>query len=218
MTLAIFDLDNTLLAGDSDYLWGVFLCDIGVVKRDHYESENERFYDEYKSGKLDIMEFLSFSLRPLSQHSPEQLYQWREQFMEERISPLISDKARKLVEKHRDQGDTLLIITATNAFVTAPIAERFGISNLIATNPEMEGGRYTGKVEGVPSYQQGKVRRLNHWLKKQDESMQGSWFYSDSHNDLPLLEAVSHPVAVDPDDTLRKIAEERNWPILGLHQ
>lgn len=218
MTLAIFDLDNTLLAGDSDYLWGVFLCDIGVVKRDYYESENERFYDEYKSGKLDIMEFLSFSLRPLSQHSPEQLYQWREQFMEERISPLISDKARKLVEKHRDQGDTLLIITATNSFVTAPIAERFGISNLIATNPEMEGGRYTGKVEGEPSYQQGKVRRLNHWLKKQSESMQGSWFYSDSHNDLPLLEEVSHPVAVDPDDALRKIAEERNWPILGLHQ
>lgn len=216
MALAIFDLDNTLLSGDSDYLWGVFLGEQGIVDADFYERENERFYQEYKDGKLDIMEFLAFSLKPLSENNPEDLLRWRQQFIDSKIMPLISDKARQLVDKHRDQGDLLMIITATNAFVTSPIAELFGIEELIATDPEMIEGRYTGKVAGEPSFQHGKVKRLNNWLATKQHSLEGSYFYSDSHNDIPLLEKVNYPFAVDPDDTLRRHAEENRWPIISL--
>ncbi|MEJ2612908.1 MAG: HAD-IB family hydrolase [Candidatus Thiodiazotropha sp.] len=217
MALAIFDLDNTLLAGDSDYLWGQFLVEIGIVDREQYEQENERFYAEYKAGKLDINEFLLFSLKPLSKHSPDQLAQWRELFIEAKIIPIISTQAYQLVDKHRQAGDIPLIITATNAFVTAPIAERFGINHLIATEPETLDGHYTGAVAGEPSFREGKVNRLNAWLEEFKQTLEGSWFYSDSHNDLPLLEQVDHPVAVDPDQTLTEIAKQRNWPILQLH-
>jgi HAD superfamily hydrolase (TIGR01490 family) len=217
VSLAIFDLDNTLLAGDSDYLWGQFLADTGAVDRDQYEQENQRFFDDYKTGNLDIFAFLNFSLRPLSEHPMEILHAWRERFMREVISDLITPAAVELVARHRDQGDTLLIITATNSFVTRPIAERFGIDHLLATEPEIFDNHYTGRVAGTPCFQAGKVTRLNTWLESRHESMDGSWFYSDSHNDLPLLELVTHAVAVDPDEKLTTTANARGWPILRLH-
>ncbi|MET0067711.1 MAG: HAD family hydrolase [Candidatus Thiodiazotropha sp.] len=217
MALAIFDLDNTLLAGDSDYLWGRFLVEQGIVDGDEYERENERFFADYRAGNLDIYEFLRFSLRPLSRHSPQQLAEWRTLFLEQKIAPLITPEALQLVEKHRQAGDIPLIITATNSFVTAPIAKRFGIQHLIATEPETLDGHYTGEVAGEPSFREGKVNRLNDWLEDFEQSLEGSWFYSDSHNDLPLLEQVTHPVAVDPDQALAEVALERDWPVLHLH-
>ena len=216
MPLAIFDLDNTLLNGDSDHLWGVFLVSQGVVETEYYERENDRFMEEYNNGTLDILEFLRFSLKPLSQHPMAQLQAWHQQFMQECIRPIIQAKGEALIKKHRDQGDTLMIITATNAFVTAPIAEALGIKHLIATDPEIKDGRYTGEVSGTPSFQGGKVERLNQWLAATGADLQGSSFYSDSHNDIPLLEIVDNPVAVDPDEALSETAESRNWPIISL--
>jgi HAD superfamily hydrolase (TIGR01490 family) len=217
MVLAIFDLDNTLLAGDSDYLWGRFLVEKGVVDGDYYERENERFYSQYKAGDLDIHEFLRFSLAPLRNNPAERLHSLREEFIEQRITPLITVTAQQLVEKHRKAGDRLMIITATNAFVTRPIAERFGIGELIATEPETLNGHFTGEVAGEPSFREGKVSRLQQWLEENGETLRGSWFYSDSHNDLPLLERVDNPVAVNPDDTLAEVARSRQWPILRLY-
>ena len=216
MPLAIFDLDNTLLSGDSDYLWGQFLGEIGAVDRDSYERENERFYEDYREGRLDIMAFLAFSLKPLSQYPREQLDTWHRRFMQEKIEPLITPAAQRLVERHRADGDTLMIITATNAFVTGPIAARLDIPHLIATEPETQGDRFTGRVAGIPSFRDGKVRRLESWLAENAATLDGSWFYSDSHNDLPLLERVSHPVAVDPDPVLAEQARRRGWPLISL--
>jgi HAD superfamily hydrolase (TIGR01490 family) len=216
MTLAIFDLDNTLLSGDSDYLWGEFLCERNIVDSVRYREKNREFFEAYESGTLDIMKFLEFSLEPLSRNDPQNLARWLAEFMTEKIEPLITDKARRLVEQHRDKGDTLLIVTATNSFVTRPIASRFGIDNLIATDPEIAAGRYTGRVAGEPSFREGKVSRLRQWLGNNDETLAGSTFYSDSHNDLPLLELVDSPVAVDPDDILKAEAETRGWPIISL--
>lgn len=216
MALAIFDLDNTLLNGDSDYLWGQFLVEKGVVDGDSYEKENQRFYDEYKAGTLDIMEFLRFSLKPLAEHDMATLQDWHATFMQEKIIPIMQDKAHALVNRHRDAGDTLLIITATNSFVTAPIATAYGIDNLLATEPQQHEGRYTGEVNGTPCFREGKVERLNAWLTETGLDLDGSSFYSDSHNDLPLLEMVDTPVAVDPDDTLSNHAEQRGWAIISL--
>ena len=216
MALAIFDLDNTLLSGDSDYLWGVFLGEQGIVDADYYEQENERFYQEYKEGKLNIMEFLQFSLRALAENDLQNLLNWRQQFIDEKIRPIIPDSSLELIKQHEQKGDTLMIITATNAFVTRPIAELMGIRHLIATEPEFINGNYTGRVQGEPSFQYGKVKRLNAWLEGNHESLADSFFYSDSHNDIPLLEIVDHPVAVDPDETLRKHATQNQWPIISL--
>ncbi len=216
MALAIFDLDNTLLNGDSDYLWGRFLGDEGLVDAKSYELENKRFYDEYKAGTLDILEFLAFSLKPLSEHSMEELAALHEKFMHSVIRPLITPAARQLLEKHRRSGDFLLIITATNDFITTPIARELGVDDIIATNAEIKHERYTGRVAGTPCFREGKVLRLQEWLKREGRNLAQSWFYSDSHNDLPLLEQVSHPVAVDPDDTLADHASARNWPQLSL--
>jgi HAD superfamily hydrolase (TIGR01490 family) len=216
VTLAIFDLDNTLLGGDSDYLWGRFLVEKGLVDGVKYERENQRFYDEYKAGTLDIYEFLRFSLRPLSEHDMATLDEWHRQFMNEKIAPIMLPKAAALLEKHRAQGDYLLIITATNRFVTGPIAERLGVDELIATDPEIVAGRYTGNVSGTPCFQQGKVTRLEQWLTQSGHNLAGSYFYSDSRNDIPLLEMVAHPVAVDPDETLEDHAQLKGWPIISL--
>ncbi len=216
MSLAIFDLDNTLLAGDSDYLWGVFLAEQGIVDGALYERENERFYREYREGRLDIFEFLRFSLRPLAEHPLERLDRLRERFLEEKIDPIILPAAKALIERHRRAGDTPLIITATNSFVTAPIAERLGIDHLIATEPEMIAGRYTGEVAGIPSFQEGKVQRLHAWLESRELDLAGSSFYSDSHNDIALLRTVERPFAVDPDAQLAAYAQAHGWPIISL--
>ncbi|MAM04067.1 MAG: HAD-IB family hydrolase [Halomonas sp.] len=216
MSLAIFDLDNTLLSIDSDHAWGEFLLEQGAVDPVAYREANERFMADYNAGTLDMAAFLEMALKPLADNSPEQLAAWHQQFMASKIEPHILPKAEELLARHRTKGDTLLIITATNRFITGPIAERLGVDDLIAVEPEMIDGRYTGRVDGVPSYREGKVTRLQAWLEAQDLTMDGAWFYSDSHNDLPLLEKVDHPVAVDPDDTLRQVAEERNWRIMSL--
>lgn len=216
MSLAIFDLDNTLLSIDSDHAWGEFLLEQGAVDPIAYREANERFMADYDAGTLDMAAFLEMALKPLADNSPEQLSAWHQQFMASKIEPNILPKAEELLARHRTRGDTLLIITATNRFITAPIAERLGVDHLIAVNPEVKDGHYTGRVSGIPSFREGKVTRLHKWLEDQDLSMEGAWFYSDSHNDLPLLEEVEHPVAVDPDDTLRKIAEERQWRIMSL--
>ncbi len=218
MALAIFDLDNTLLKGDSDYLWGEFLVENNIVDEAHYREANIKFYEQYKDGSLDIHEFLAFTLKPLSEHSTEQLHTWREQFLADKINPIILPAARDLVDKHREQGDTLMIITATNSFITAPIAQQFNIPYLIATEPECVNNQYTGKVTGIPSFQDGKVTRLDNWLAQHNQNLDGSYFYSDSHNDLPLLQKVTYPVAVDPDETLEAYATEHNWKVLSLRK
>ncbi|MSR16226.1 MAG: HAD family hydrolase [Methylococcaceae bacterium] len=216
MTLAIFDLDNTLIADDSDYLWGQFLVDQGIVDKTCYEQMNVKFYDDYQDGSLDIMEFLDFSLKPLTEYSLEQLHVWREQFIAEVITPILLNSAKELVEKHRALGHTLLVITATNRFITAPIGEMYGIEYLIATTPEIIDERYTGKIVGVPCFQGGKVTLLKEWLTQTGETLQGSYFYSDSHNDLPLLQLVDNPVAVNPDEKLRQFATEKGWDIISF--
>lgn len=216
MALAIFDLDNTLLGGDSDFLWGRYLCENGIVDEDAYRRANEHYYQQYLEGSLDIYEFLEFVFKPLASHAMEQLESWRAAYLEQKIKPIMLPAAEALVEKHRAQGDTLLIITATNSFLTTPIAAMLGIDNLIATDPEMLDGRFTGKVAGEPSFQHGKVERLHSWLDGREENLEGSIFYSDSHNDLPLLELVETPVAVDPDPKLQAVAQNRGWQILSL--
>lgn len=216
MSLAIFDLDNTLLGGDSDYLWGRFLVEQGYVDGDHYERENQRFYEEYQAGTLDIFEFLRFSLKPLAEHDMATLQEWHQRFMTEKIAPIMLPKAAELLRKHRENGDYLLIITATNHFVTAPIAEALRVDHILATDPEKRNGRYTGEVEGTPCFQQGKVTRLNQWLADSGHNLEDSWFYSDSRNDLPLLEMVTHPVAVDADTTLAAHAEAKGWQQMSL--
>ena len=217
MKLALFDLDNTLLAGDSDFEWAQFLIEQGVLDREVYEARNQRFYDQYKGGTLDIHEFLDFQLKPLARHSRAVLDAWHEDFMARKILPIIRDSARELVERHR--ADLRAVVTATNSFVTAPIAREFGIEHLIATEPEQSGGEFTGRVCEIPCFREGKVQRLEKWLQQQGRtlaSFEESWFYSDSLNDLPLLGKVTHPVAVDPDDTLRAHAERHGWPVLTL--
>ena len=216
MTLAIFDLDNTLIADDSDYLWGQFLVDQQIVDKEVYEKINAQFYEDYQQGNLDMIAFLRFALRPLADNSLEQLHSWREKFLTEIIQPILLKKARDLVEKHRALGHKLLVITATNHFITAPIVEMYGIENLIATTPELINNRYTGEISGVPCFQGGKVTLLNEWLKETGETLVGSYFYSDSHNDLPLLQLVENPIAVDPDEKLHAFATAQNWKIISL--
>jgi HAD superfamily hydrolase (TIGR01490 family) len=218
MRLALFDLDNTLLAGDSDFEWAQFLIDQGVLDREVYEARNQEFYDQYKAGTLDIHAFLDFQLKPLARHTRAQLDDWHARFMTTRILPIIAPGTPALLARHAE--DTCLIVTATNSFVTAPIARHLGIEHLIATEPErLPDGEFSGGVAGLPSFREGKVARLEGWLAERGlawADVEASWFYSDSLNDLPLLERVDHPVAVDPDATLRAHAEARAWPVISL--
>ena len=218
MRLALFDLDNTLLAGDSDHSWGDFLCRQGHVDAAEYQARNDAFYADYCAGKLDVVAYQNFSQAILGRTPMAVLTQWHAQFMAEVIEPLILPKGEALLAEHRARGDKLVIITATNRFVTGPIAARLGVETLLATECAMQDGRYLGKITGIPCYQEGKVTRLNLWLQEQGLDLKDSYFYSDSRNDLPLLEQVSHPVAVDPDDVLRSTALTRNWPVLSLRQ
>ena len=219
MNLALFDLDNTLLACDSDYEWGQYLVDRGVLGRAEYEAQNAAFYEQYRAGTLDIHEFLGFALRPLAEHTPQDLERWHADFMAARIRPAMGAPARALVRRHLDAGDLCAVVTATNSFVTAPIAREFGVPHLVATEPERVAGRFTGRVAGVPCFKDGKIARVESWLAGEGRRLQDfaqSTFYSDSHNDLPLLERVTHPVAVDPDEVLAAEAGRRGWPVISL--
>ena len=220
MHLALFDLDNTLLTGDSDYEWTQYLVSKGIVDRTTHEARNAEFYEQYKAGTMDIHEFLDFQLRPLADHTRADLEAWHADFMETQIRPRLSQKARELVRKHLDAGDICAMVTATNSFVTGPIARELGIPHLIATIPAQENGRFTGKPRGLPSFREGKIARVDAWLESMGlwwNNFQRSWFYSDSHNDLPLLLRVTDPVVVDPDATLRAYAENAGWPTLSIH-
>ena len=216
MALAIFDLDNTLIGNDSDFLWGEFLVQNGYVNADEFAAKNAQFYEDYKTGNLDIMAYQRFALKPLSEHSMETLNKWHAQFMETFIEPIILPKAQALVDKHKTKGDRVIIITATNTFITRRIGLRYGIAELLGTNGEIINNRYTGEVAGIPTFQEGKVTRLNEWLAKENETLEGSFFYSDSFNDLPLLEIVDNPIVVDGDDKLLAIAKEKNWPSISF--
>lgn len=216
MTLAIFDLDNTLLGGDSDHAWGEFLAAHGYVDAHLYRQRNDDFYADYCRGELDIFAYSEFVMTTLTRHDNDTLAKWQRQFMEEYVSPMILPKGQILIDEHRQKGDTLLIITATNSFITRPIADRLGIPHLLATDPEMVDGRYTGKVQGTPCYKEGKITRLKAWLDATGTNPLGCWFYSDSRNDIPLLEWSDNPVAVDPDEVLRDTALANSWPIISL--
>jgi len=219
MKLCLFDLDNTLLTGDSDYEWGQFLIDQGVLKREQYGAQNAEFFEQYKAGTLDIHEFLGFALRPLAAHTPQELERWQAEFMRSRIAPMIGAPARALVRRHLEAGELCAVVTATNSFVTAPIAREFGVPHLVATEPERIAGRFTGLVAGTPCFRNGKIERVEAWLASLGhrlEQFAHSAFYSDSHNDLPLLERVTRPVAVDPDATLAAEAKLRGWPVISL--
>jgi len=216
MALALFDLDNTLLSGDSDYEWGQFLVSKDWVDANVYDRANKKFYEDYKQGTLDITEFCAFTFTFLSTRTMQELKELHQSFMQERIVPLMGEKAKALIEHHKREGDTLVIITATNSFITKPIADAFGIEHLIATEAEIVDGKYTTKIAGTPCFKEGKVTRLNEWLKNNDHSMKNSVFYSDSHNDLPLLELANTAIAVDPDETLNQIAMQQGWQIMSL--
>lgn len=219
MNLALFDLDNTLLAGDSDFEWSQFLIEQGVLDRELFEAKNLAFYEQYKAGTLDIHEFLDFQLKPLSRHARKVLDAWHEDFMRIKVRPMMGDKARALVNQHLAAGDVCVVITATNSFVTGPIVREFGIEHLIATDPEQKDGEFTGGVAGVPSFREGKVTRMEQWLAARGwdwNSFEQSCFYSDSLNDLPLLSRVKRPVAVDPDPTLRAHAIQQGWEVMSL--
>ncbi|WP_006787417.1 HAD family hydrolase [Thiorhodospira sibirica] len=217
MALAIFDLDNTLIGGDSDHEWGRFLIQQGIVDASVYEAANERFYQQYREGTLDIAEFCRFSFAVLAAHELPTLLAWRARFVQKHIEPLLLPAADDLLAQHRARGDTLLIITATNRFVTEPIAAKLGVDHLLATEPEIKDGRYTGELDGIPCFQHGKVQRLQQWLAQHPaHDLRGSWFYSDSHNDLPLLSEVAHPVVVDADPTLLAHAQHMGWRTLSL--
>lgn len=221
MNLALFDLDNTLLAGDSDHAWGQFICDKGIVDKHAYETRNNAFYEQYKAGTLDIQAFLEFVLEPLTTRSMEELKALHDEYLNDVIFNMITPQGEALVRWHLEQGDLCAIVTATNAFVTAPIARYFQIPHLIATIPAIENGRFTGKPRGTPAFREGKVERVHQWLESMAldlSSFEHSWFYSDSHNDLPLMSAVSQPVAVDPDNALRLHAETLGWPIITLRR
>jgi HAD superfamily hydrolase (TIGR01490 family) len=218
--LTLFDLDNTLLAGDSDYGWAQFLIEVGVLDAAAYEQRNAAFFADYRAGRLDIRAFLDFQLRPLAQHEPAQLFAWRERFLAEKIRPMLLPAAATVVRERLDAGDLVAVVTATNSFVTRPIAQMYGITHLVATEPEMRAGRFTGGVTGEPCFQSGKVTCVEAWLAglgwgRGLTDFAESWFYSDSHNDLPLLDAVTHAVAVDADPILAQRAADRGWPVVS---
>jgi len=215
MSLAIFDLDNTLIGGDSDFLWGEFIGEEGIVDANAYRKKNEYFYQQYDLGTLDIYAWLEFCLEPLTRYSMTELQELHHRFMIQKIEPILLDKAQNCINQHKERGDTVLVMTASTSFVTAPIVKKYGINHLLATEPEIKEGRYTGGVSGIPCFQAGKIDKLMPWLQKNEETLTGSTFYSDSHNDLPLLELVDNPVAVNADKILTKIAEKKGWEILN---
>ncbi len=218
MALAIFDLDETLISADSDNAWGEFVADRELVDPETHRQQNAAFFRAYKEGNLDIDAYLRFACKVLAEHDMAYLHALREEFFNERIKPMLLPQAFDLIESHRSRGDTLLIVTATIEFVTRPIASHYGIDELIAPVPEIRDNRYTGGIVGVPSFQEGKVIRIRQWLDENDATLEGSYCYSDSHNDIPMLELVTYPHAVDPDEKLRAFAEKNEWPVISLRE
>ena len=216
MPLAIFDLDNTLIGGDSDYLWGEFLCDQGIISdKDSFQKMNDYFYHQYEIGKLDIYAWAEFSFKVLAEYSLNELNKLRQEFIDTKIRPIFLEKAQNCIDTHKKNGDRVLVITASNTFITKPVVEMYGIGHLLATEPEFKSGRFTGKVSGIPCFQSGKIDNLMPWLENHNESLNGSYFYSDSHNDLPLLELVDTPIAVNSDKVLTSVAEEKGWQVFN---
>lgn len=221
MRLAIFDLDNTLIAGDSDHAWGEFMVTEGMVDAEAYKQANDQFYADYERGELDLEAYLNFSLEPLTHYTLEQLKVLHNQFLQQVVEPMMLPQAKALLQQHRNNGDYLLIITSTNGFITKPIAKALRVDDILATDAEIVDNRYSGKMTGIPCFQAGKITRLQQWLESaEDQGFSGDlkecYFYSDSINDLPLMLEVANPVAVDPDDALRAHAESANWPIISL--
>lgn len=218
MKLALFDLDHTLLDGDSDDLWFRFLTEQGAVDGTRFGAERARFSADYHAGRLNVADFYAFVLNPLAQNNMQQLLTWRKEFIAELIVPRITPTARALLAGHRNAGHRLVVVTASNRFITAPIAAELGVDHLLATEPEYDGTRYTGRVAGVPCFHEGKLMHLQDWLRRENLTPLETWCYSDSHNDLGLLESASHPVAVNPDALLARIAAERRWPIMHIRR
>lgn len=216
MSLVLFDLDNTLIAGDSDHLWGEFMVQQGLVDAASYRARNDEFYLAYQHGELDIEAYLNFSLEPLARFSRAQLAEFHQQFLREMIQPLRLPRAEALIAEHQNQGDLVAIITSTNRFITQPIAELLQVEHLMATELEIVAERYSGRILGRPCYREGKIHHLEAWLKDRPYDMDGSYFYSDSINDLPLLQEVDNPVAVDPDPELEAEARRRGWQVISL--
>lgn len=214
MALALFDLDNTLLNGDSDHSWGMYLADVGAVNAQEQQKQQDKFYQQYLDGSLDILEFCEYQFSVFTQHPVSQLQEWHADFMQKTIEPMIISGKADLLKKHQEANDDIIIITATNDFVTRPIATRLGVETLIATEAEFKDGKFTGQVHGTPCFKEGKVTRLNQWLRENNKKFRDSYFYSDSINDLPLLELVDTPIAVTPDDRLRAHAEKLHWQII----
>jgi len=216
MAVTIFDLDNTLLGGDSDHAWGEFACEQGLADPESFGRANDAFYADYQAGTLDIHAYLRHALAPIAGMTLEEAAGWHRRFMQAKIEPMLLPAAMTLIERHRRAGDTLLIITATNRFITEPIAQRLGVPDLLACDVEVIAGRYTGQPEGTPTFAAGKVHRLQEWLAARGLDLQGSTAYSDSFNDIPLLEAAETAVAVDPDAKLAAHAETAGWQIISL--
>jgi HAD superfamily hydrolase (TIGR01490 family) len=217
--IALFDLDRTLLTIDADEAWVEFLIEQGALERARFESAMHDVSERYRRGEIGIYEFCEFYLSTLAPHEPARLVAWRAKYLVQRIFPAISAAARALVAKHRDAGHLVVLTTAASRFLTAPIAAELGVDNLISTEPEMKGGRYTGKVEGTPNMREGKIVRLDAWLAGRGTtlaSFRESWFYSDSRNDVPLLSRVTNPVAANPDRFLAELAREKGWPIVEI--
>ena len=213
--LLIFDLDNTLLAGDSDRNWGIFLSEQQIVDAS-YLNESERFYDNYYEGSLDIDGFLSFCLKPLVANDMSLLVKLREQFIEEKIKPIVTKAGKELIDMAHSEGKKVIIATATNDFVTRPIADIFNVSVLIATEFEIKNNSFTGKVIGAPCFRDGKLNKVTKWISDNNFDLSKASFYSDSFNDLPLLEKVKNPIVVDGDDKLREIGKKNNWECISF--
>jgi HAD superfamily hydrolase (TIGR01490 family) len=217
--LALFDLDLTLLTGDCDEAWVEFLIERDVLDRESFERANRQVVDRYQRGEVGVLEFTEFYVSTLAPHALPQLELWRRDYVPQKIMPMISAAARDLVEQHRSSGDVTVLTTAASRFLAAPIAREFGFEHLIATEPEMQDGRFTGRVAGTPNMREGKITRLEAWLSARNEDLsrfRQTWFYSDSRNDVPLLLRVTHPVAVNPDPTLAALAREKRWPTLRI--
>jgi len=216
--LALFDLDNTLLAGDSDHAWGEFLISQGLVDESQHRATNDAFYEQYKAGKLDIAAYVSFTLESVKHRSMAELTQLHEKFLQDYVKPLILPAGRELIANHQSQGHCCVIVTATNEYITAPISAELGIKHLVPTKLEIIDGHYSGKISGTPNIQEGKIENVQKWLAQQQENfdLQEAYFYSDSFNDAPLLRQVGHPITVDADAQLLALATEKGWKKISL--